>query len=225
VERSAAEACCIQTQTHLVEAFFESMTKVRKSTNNKKPKLTKEERREKYTKRARDQKQRSIARAVARNQTCFACRQVGHTLADCPNKDRQSSQDGSASQRICYKCGSSDHPLSACSQYRQGDSNLPFATCFVCQEKGHLAGQCPQNEKGVYPNGGECKRCGSKQHVSSKCPTKLIKKEKEGKVDEYDYSDLLEDDKPAKSAKVSKDSVTSKGTDKSTQKKKRVVKF
>jgi hypothetical protein len=26
-----------------------------------------------------------------------------------------------------------------------------FATCFLCNEKGHLSSQCPSSQRGIYP--------------------------------------------------------------------------
>ena len=31
--------------------------------------------------------------------------------------------------------------------------SYPFATCFICHEKGHLTNSCPDNPKGLYPHG------------------------------------------------------------------------
>jgi len=161
------------------------MTK--KSSPSPKKKISKEERRAKYT---------AIARARAtkkrdRNVICFQCRRRGHSVADCPQhqQDAADAQGGGGADRggkICYRCGSQEHSLSRCPERKKsnknsnqdGDEYLPFATCFVCKEKGHLSSKCPRNEKGVYIRGGCCKECGSKKHRIQDCP---IKKEKEKK--------------------------------------------
>lgn len=67
-----------------------------------------------------------------------------------------------------YRCDSSEHPLSRCP--KPVSVGLPFAQCFICLEKGHLASKCPSNSRGIYPNGGSCKVCGSVQHRAQDCP-------------------------------------------------------
>lgn len=68
------------------------------------------------------------------------------------------------------RCGSQKHTLSRCRTPADPENPFPFASCFVCSGKGHLAGSCPQNQnKGVYPNGGSCKICGGTTHLAKDC--------------------------------------------------------
>ena len=113
------------------------------------------------------------------NTTCFACREKGHAVQDCPKiadgsikpPENQSGFSATGVVGICYRCGSRKHRLSACREKVSDPSNpLPFASCFVCSGNGHLASQCPKNkEKGVYPNGGSCKLCGETDHLARNC--------------------------------------------------------
>ncbi|KAJ1495815.1 hypothetical protein T484DRAFT_1761381 [Baffinella frigidus] len=54
---------------------------------------------------------------------------------------------------------SSGHSIHDCKAPRKKGA-LAFAVCFICQEKGHISSQCPQNTTGIYPKGGSCKVCG-----------------------------------------------------------------
>ena len=113
------------------------------------------------------------------NTTCFACREKGHAVQDCPKiadgsikpPEKKSGFSATGVVGICYRCGSRKHRLSACREKVSDPSNpLPFASCFVCNGNGHLASQCPENkEKGVYPNGGSCKLCGETDHLARDC--------------------------------------------------------
>ena len=39
------------------------------------------------------------------------------------------------------------------SQYLILLGKYPYAKCFICNETGHLSKQCPDNPRGLYPNG------------------------------------------------------------------------
>ena len=210
------------------------LTKTKVTSKGSKAKITKDERREKYTAIAKDRQIRS----KSKNLVCYNCRETGHSVQHCPkSNDANSNSENTkkkkhassiAAAAICYKCGSTEHALAACPKKRRtGDTctamdDLPFATCFVCQGKGHLASGCPNNANGIYVNGsGECKHCGSKQHRGTDCPDKKKKKRNEndeGRVEVQDFSDLLEGEQPA--SKPDPDA-----SHKKAEKKKRVVNF
>ena len=163
----------------------------KKAMKVKKPKLTKEERRIKYTQRFLDKRDNS----KVRNVVCFSCRKTGHTAAQCPEAKQEQQQN------ICYKCGSTEHRLALCpklrnKKYNLSDEVLPFAVCFICKQKGHLAGQCSKNENGVYPQGGACKNCGGKNHLSHDCPQRIKKTKADtnicpvADIDELDAKDF-----------------------------------
>lgn len=192
-----------------------------------KPKITKGERREKYTAIAKDRQIRKKSKSLV----CYNCRETGHSVQHCPkaagNAESKKKQLCNVPTIICYKCGSTEHALASCPKKRLStDIDLPFATCYVCQAKGHLASSCPNNSHGIYVNGGACKHCGSNQHRGTACPDKKIKKKggdnDGGRVEEHDFSDLLEGDEVSK---PNRDELTHATKVKKTGKKKRVVNF
>lgn len=121
------------------------------------------------------------------------------------------SQCDMAEEILCYKCGSTEHSIQECKDYQKGDTDLPFATCYVCHGKGHLASACPNNSKGMYVNGGSCRLCGSKQHPASHCPTRQPKSPtKVDGVPEESFDDLLQSEKKNSSAEQNKPKQKSK---------------
>lgn len=140
----------------------------------------------------------------------------------------------------CYRCGSTEHNLASCPKKSSNNDKtknkkatelqheeLPFATCFICQERGHIASQCQQNQHGIYVQGtGQCKYCQSKFHRGSQCPDKSKSKSKgdgdNGRLDDFDTSDLLDDDNDDDKNQTNSVATDSK---QKTKAKKRVVKF
>jgi len=71
-----------------------------------------------------------------------------------------------------------------CFQVTRGD-NFRFAECFICKEQGHIAKQCPDNPRGLYPKGGACTVCGDVTHFKRDCPKHL-----ESQKDEEDVGTM-----------------------------------
>ena len=169
--------------------------KTEKKNQGSKPKMTKEERRAKYTKIARDRQAKQWAKSRNSRTTCYHCRKQGHAVAQCPELNASSSKEvrQENAQKICFKCGSIEHGLYQCPKLKhKNDTDLPFASCFVCHQKGHLAKHCEQNTKGIYVNGGCCKNCGSNQHRATECPNKKKSKTSE-RGDEPVPEELLQE--------------------------------
>lgn len=160
------------------------------------------------------QERRKAEKALARERkkVCFHCRNSGHVLSQCP-------QLGAANESgtgICFKCGSTEHTHFQCQVIRSQD--FRHAVCFVCKEQGHIARQCPDNPRGLYPKGGACKVCGDVTHLKKDCPDLIKEKEQQTitlRTLDGNSLDILEEEL--------KD--TSESPGQNFQKKKKVVKF
>ncbi|KAK2580736.1 hypothetical protein KPH14_011364 [Odynerus spinipes] len=142
--------------------------------------------------------------ARAKKHVCFHCRKSGHNLSDCPELASEQSGTG-----ICFKCGSTEHTHFECKVTRAPEYR--YATCFICREQGHISKQCPDNPRGVYPDGGACKICGDVTHLKKDCPD-LIKEKEESTitVDKITDTTLESLDAGAKESGSSKDSKNTK---------------
>lgn len=121
------------------------------------------------------QERRKAEKALARERkrVCFHCRDSGHVLSQCPELG-SSNESGTG---ICFKCGSTEHTHFKCQVIRNQD--FRYAVCFVCKEQGHIARQCPDNPRGLYPKGGACKVCGDVTHLMKDCPDLIKEKEQQ----------------------------------------------
>ncbi|KAL7482148.1 hypothetical protein ACHAW6_007850 [Cyclotella cf. meneghiniana] len=169
-------------------------TPAKKRKGKAKVKMTKEERRAKYTALARDRRDKQITRIRDKNLVCYRCRKKGHSAESCTAGGGDGKDHGrgngtkatlSGKKRagmICYKCGSTEHRIQQCARIKPflkpGQTKvdfgkvgeLPFANCYVCNESGHLASYCPKNTGGVFPHGGSCRECGEPGHFAADCP-------------------------------------------------------
>lgn len=123
---------------------------------------------------------RRAEKALARGKKklCFHCRNSGHVLSECPELDKNDEQLPESG--ICFKCGSTEHQHTQCKAVR-GDS-YKYATCFICKEAGHISKQCPDNPRGLYPDGGGCRTCGDVTHLKKDCPRHQKRKKEEFEV-------------------------------------------
>jgi zinc finger CCHC domain-containing protein 9 len=160
------------------------------------------------------QERRKAEKALARERkkVCFHCRNSGHVLSQCPELG-SSNESGTG---ICFKCGSTEHTHFQCQVIHSQD--FRYAVCFVCKEQGHIARQCPDNPRGLYPKGGACKVCGDVTHLKKDCPDLVKEKEQQTitlRTLDNNSLDILEEEL--------KD--TSESSGQNFMKKKKVVRF
>lgn len=147
--------------------------KLRMEVKEKKmlPKLTQDDRNARFRKTIEDDREREQANFT----TCLNCRKRGHFLKDCPKlkgiQQVEVVQEAKGGV-FCYNCGSYGHALRHCTLERDPGGYLPYASCFICKQEGHLARSCPNNSHGLYPKGGCCHICGKIDHLARDCPDK-----------------------------------------------------
>ncbi|GMF65313.1 unnamed protein product [Phytophthora lilii] len=102
--------------------------------------------------------------------TCMVCTKVGHLhcVPVPPPADRRV---------FCPNCGK-NHRLDSCHTYREPAatnfatrtaSGRTVQTCFVCNEAGHIAAECPVRSNGYGRGGGNCFKCGEPGHFAADC--------------------------------------------------------
>eukprot|EP00560_Eucampia_antarctica_P001768 CAMPEP_0197837484 /NCGR_PEP_ID=MMETSP1437-20131217/32277_1 /TAXON_ID=49252 ORGANISM="Eucampia antarctica, Strain CCMP1452" /NCGR_SAMPLE_ID=MMETSP1437 /ASSEMBLY_ACC=CAM_ASM_001096 /LENGTH=136 /DNA_ID=CAMNT_0043444555 /DNA_START=118 /DNA_END=528 /DNA_ORIENTATION=- len=122
------------------------------------------------------------------------------------------------SSNICYKCGSTEHRLQICPKLTRTEKksggklnysqmDLPYATCYICNQGGHLASQCKQNKNGIYVNGGCCKECGGVDHLFLNCPKLIDDEDNEDdgsvvSIDKFLEGDIKDEDDTSSESKV-----------------------
>lgn len=144
-------------------------------------------------KRERRKAEKTLARS--KKLVCFNCREPGHMLADCPQTETVKVEAMPTAAGHCFKCGSLEHTSKDCKSKLKRENAYRFAVCFICKQEGHLAKACPDNPKGLYPNGGGCVFCGSVEHLKRDCPRKAEKDLRQGvKVGMINDAGLEEED-------------------------------
>jgi len=144
-------------------------------------------------KRERRKAEKTLARS--KKLVCFNCREPGHMLADCPKTESVKVEAMPTAAGHCFKCGSLEHTSKDCKSKLKRENAYRFAVCFICKQEGHLAKACPDNPRGLYPNGGGCVFCGSVEHLKRDCPRKAEKDLRQGvKVGMIDGAGLEEED-------------------------------
>ncbi|PPR04375.1 hypothetical protein CVT26_004213 [Gymnopilus dilepis] len=173
----------------------DTSTSTPKSLSKSAKKKLREQKRKQKIESAKESRRLKRIKQKAAETTCFVCREKGHAAKDCPTT--QNGEKPAKVVGICYRCGSTKHSLSKCKKPANPEDPYPYASCFVCNGKGHLASACPQNKaKGIYPNGGCCKMCGSTAHLAKDCdvrkkvttdPTNLVGTGDAAGADEDDF--------------------------------------
>jgi len=158
--------------------------------NNNKPKITKEERRLKYTAKARDRREAAQARSRDRDLTCYRCRKSGHSAENCkhaPAADAANTavdDGGGGGEGGGGKGGATSGSIFATptpGRKRKKGGNI----CYKCGSTEHRIQLCPRIKPFLKRGNGsridygkigdlpfaECYVCNRTGHLASHCPS------------------------------------------------------
>ncbi|KAL3661627.1 hypothetical protein V7S43_013386 [Phytophthora oleae] len=134
--------------------------------------------------------------------TCMVCTEVGHLhcVPGPPPADRRVYCPHCAEKHTLDKCDTYREPAATNFATRTA-SGRTVQTCFVCNEAGHIAAECPVRSNG-YGRGGGCFNCGRTGHYAADCDSnssngRRVTGRKRGRdvEDEYpDYNDYDDED-------------------------------
>ena len=71
-----------------------------------------------------------------------------------------------------FKCKRAEPKPDSRKKHPLQERGTKFAECFVCNQRGHLIKNYPQNTHDIYPKGSCCKICGGVIHLAKNCPDK-----------------------------------------------------
>ncbi|VDL81986.1 unnamed protein product [Nippostrongylus brasiliensis] len=89
-------------------------------------------------KRWKNRERRRVDRQISKqtNRICFHCRQSGHLLSECPNRDADEQAVGNIAgghgDGICFKCGSTEHSVHKCPRKHIKGRFKLFSFVFFC---------------------------------------------------------------------------------------------
>jgi len=141
-------------------------------------KMTHEQRKAKYTARAREKRDRKLVSKRFADAICFYCREKGHAAMDCPQKKDTHTPD---CDKICYKCGSTEHALRDCHKFKKALAQLArnknkantsfFKDGNQTETQQSIDGQDPDMPIQAYVElpYAKCFVCGDMGHLSSVC--------------------------------------------------------
>ena len=160
--------------------------------NNNKPKITKEERRLKYTAKARDRREAAQARSRDRDLTCYRCRKSGHSAENCkfaPADAATTAADygggggegGGGEGGATSWSVATPTPTPPPGRKRKKGGNI----CYKCGSTEHRIQLCPRIKPFLQKGNGsridygkigdlpfaECYVCNGTGHLASHCPS------------------------------------------------------